>query len=178
MTTNEVNNMARTSYQYETSPRKYEPEYTTRKITKKQAPKVSKKEIEKRLEKERAKKAEERKKKAKQIFAVAFVFVMLLSLSYREIQIMEMFDQKKEQEDKLALIQKENGQIEKNIKEEESKLEWNTIKQRATEELGMEVKTGIPINLERTDNVETENKYIKEDETSWLEKIVSFFVNR
>ena len=91
---------------------------------------------------------------------------------------MEMFDQKKEQEDKLALIQKENGQIEKNIKEEESKLEWNTIKQRATEELGMEVKTGIPINLERTDNVETENKYIKEDETSWLEKIVSFFVNR
>ena len=170
--------MARTSYQYETSPRKYEPEYTTRKITKKQAPKVSKKEIEKRLEKERAKKAEERKKKAKQIFAVAFVFDMLLSLSYREIQIMEMFDQKKEQEDKLALIQKENGQIEKNIKEEESKLEWNTIKQRATEELGMEVKTGIPINLERTDNVETENKYIKEDETSWLEKIVSFFVNR
>ena len=170
--------MARTSYQYETSPRKYEPEYTTRKITKKQAPKVSKKEIEKRLEKERAKKAEERKKKAKQIFVVAFVFVMLLSLSYREIQIMEMFDQKKEQEDKLALIQKENGQIEKNIKEEESKLEWNTIKQRATEELGMEVKTGIPINLERTDNVETENKYIKEDETSWLEKIVSFFVNR
>ena len=170
--------MARTSYQYETSPRKYEPEYTTRKITKKQAPKVSKKEIEKRLEKERAKKAEERKKKAKQIFAVAFVFVMLLSLSYREIQIMEMFDQKKEQEDKLALIQKENEQIEKNIKEEESKLEWNTIKQRATEELGMEVKTGIPINLERTDNVETENKYIKEDETSWLEKIVSFFVNR
>ena len=170
--------MARTSYQYETSPRKYEPEYTTRKITKKQAPKVSKKEIEKRLEKERAKKAEERKKKAKQIFAVAFVFVMLLSLSYREIQIMEMFDQKKEQEDKLALIQKENGQIEKNIKEEESKLEWNTIKQRATEELGMEVKTGIPINLERTDNVETENKYIKEDETSRLEKIVSFFVNR
>ena len=167
--------MARTSYQYETSPRKYEPEYTTRKITKKQAPKVSKKEIEKRLEKERAKKAEERKKKAKQIFAVAFVFVMLLSLSYREIQIMEMFDQKKEQEDKLALIQKENGQIKK---EEESKLEWNTIKQRATEELGMEVKTGIPINLERTDNVETENKYIKEDETSWLEKIVSFFVNR
>ena len=166
--------MARTSYQYETSPRKYEPEYTTRKITKKQAPKVSKKEIEKRLEKERAKKAEERKKKAKQIFAVAFVFVMLLSLSYREIQIMEMFDQKKEQEDKLALIQKENGQIEKNIKEEESKLEWNTIKQRATEELGMEVKTGIPINLERTDNVETENKYIKEDEIGYLDRCKSY----
>lgn len=170
--------MARSSYQYETSPRKYEPEYTTRKTTKKQTPKVSKKEIEKRLERERAKKAEERKKKAKQIISVVVVFAMLLTLSYREIQIMEMFDQKKEQEDKLALIQKENGQVEKNIKEEESKLEWNTIKQRATEELGMEVKTGIPINLEKSDNVETENTYIKEDETSWLEKIVSFFVNR
>lgn len=170
--------MARSSYQYETSPRKYEPEYTTRKTTKKQAPKVSKKEIEKRLEKERAKKAEERKKKTKQVIAVVVVFAMLLTVSYREIQIMEMFDQKKEQEDKLALIEKENGQVEKNIKEEESKLEWNTIKQRATEELGMEVKTGIPINLEKSDNVETENTYIKEDETSWLEKIVSFFVNR
>ncbi len=170
--------MARSSYQYETSPRKYEPEYTTRKTTKKQTPKVSKKEIEKRLEKERAKKAEERKKKAKQIIAVGVVFAMLLTVSYREIQIMEMFDQKKEQEEKLALIQKENGQVEKNIKEEESKLEWNTIKQRATEELGMEVKKGIPINLEKSDNVETENTYIKEDETSWLEKIVSFFVNR
>lgn len=170
--------MARSSYQYETSPRKYEPEYTPKRTTKKQTPKVSKKEIEKRLEKERAKKAEERKKKAKQIISVVVVFAMLLTLSYREIQIMEMFDQKKEQEDKLALIQKENGQVEKNIKEEESKLEWNTIKQRATEELGMEVKTGIPINLEKSDNVETENTYIKEDETSWLEKIVSFFVNR
>ena len=170
--------MARSSYQYETSPRKYEPEYTPKRTTKKQTPKVSKKEIEKRLEKERAKKAEERKKKAKQIISVVAVFAMLLTLSYREIQIMEMFDQKKEQEDKLALIQKENGQVEKNIKEEESKLEWNTIKQRATEELGMEVKTGIPINLEKSDNVETENTYIKEDETSWLEKIVSFFVNR
>lgn len=170
--------MARSSYQYETSPRKYEPEYTTRKTTKKQTPKVSKKEIEKRLEKERAKKAEERKKKTKQVIAVVVVFAMLLTLSYREIQIMEMFDQKKEQEDKLALIQKENGQVEKNIKEEESKLEWNTIKQRATEELGMEVKTGIPINLEKSDNVETENTYIKEDDTTWLEKIVSFFVNR
>ena len=170
--------MARSSYQYETSPRKYEPEYTTRKTTKKQTPKVSKKEIEKRLERERAKKAEERKKKTKQVIAVVVVFAMLLTLSYREIQIMEMFDQKKEQEDKLALIEKENGQVEKNIKEEESKLEWNTIKQRATEELGMEVKTGIPINLEKSDNVETENTYIKEDETSWLEKIVSFFVNR
>lgn len=170
--------MARSSYQYETSPRKYEPEYTTRKTTKKQTPKVSKKEIEKRLERERAKKAEERKKKTKQVIAVVVVFAMLLTLSYREIQIMEMFDQKKEQEDKLALIEKENGQVEKNIKEEESKLEWNTIKQRATEELGMEVKTGIPINLEKSDNVETENTYIKEDDTSWLEKIVSFFVNR
>ena len=166
-------------YQYETSPRKYEPEYTTKKTTKKQTPRVSKKEIErKKLEKEKAKKAEDRKKKVKQIIAVVVVFAMLLSLSYREIQIMEMFDQKKEQEDKLALIQKENGQVEKNIKEEESKLEWNTIKQRATDELGMQVKAGIPINLEKSDNIETENKYIKEDETSWLEKIVSFFVNR
>ena len=95
---------------------------------------------------------------------------------------MEMFNQKKELESELALIEKENGQVEKSIKEVESTLDWNTIKQRAIEQLGMEAKTGIPINLEKTDNVETKSEYIKPDKTNILEMTVAnifdFIINR
>ena len=90
--------MARMSYQYETSPRKYEPEYTTRKKTTKkvETKKISRQEAERqRLEKERIKKLEDRKKKTKQLVLVIAIFGMLLSISYREISIMEMFNQKK-----------------------------------------------------------------------------------
>lgn len=176
--------MARTSYQYGTSPRKYEPEYTrtkptTRTTVKTTTQKVSKKEIEKKkLEKEKAKKIEEHKNKAKQVLVVIAIFAMLLTLSYREIAIMEMFNEKKELENQLALIEKENGQIEKNIKEVESTLDWNKIKQIATEQLGMQAKAGIPIDLEKTDFVETKDKFIQEEKTSILEKIVSFIINR
>ena len=168
-------------YQYETSPRKYEPEYTTRRTTKKkvETAKVSKKEIEKKkAEKARLKKIEERKKKTKQVMLVIAMFGMLLTVSYREIAIMEMFNQKKELESKLALIEKENGQVEKSIKEEESTLDWNNIQQIASEELGMQAKKGIPIELDKTDNVETEKKFIKEDNTSILEKIISYIINK
>ena len=42
----------------------------------------------------------------------------------------------------------------------------------------MESKQAIPLDLEKTDNVETDTQFIQEEETSWLEKIVSFFINR
>lgn len=181
--------MPRASYQYGTSPRKYEPEYTIRtnknKTTKKttsnrantkKQPKKS--EAKKRIEKQRAKKVQERKSRTLQIIAVLAIFGMLLALSYREIAIMEMFNQKKDLENQLATIQKENGQVEKSLREEESKLNWNEIKQTATEQLGMQIKAAIPVDLEKTDNVETQNKFIKEDETNIIEEIIAYFINK
>ena len=181
--------MPKASYQYGTSPRKYEPEYTTkvtRKKTtknvtsnKKDVKKVQKKsEAKKRIEKQRVQKAKERKNKTLQVVAVFVIFGMLLALSYREITIMEMFNQKKELETQLATIQKENGQIEKSIKEEESRLDWNKIKQIATEQLGMQAKTATPVDLEKSDNVETESKFIKEEEKNIIEEIVGYFINK
>ena len=177
--------MPRTSYQYGTSPRKYEPEYTQRRTTKitakkPEAKRASKKsDAQRRIEQQRAKKAQEKKYKILQIAVVLAVFGMLLTVSYREISIMEMFNQKKDLENQLALIEKENGQVEKSIKEEESKLDWSKIRQRATDELGMQQKDVIPVDLEKSDNVETSNKLLVEEEkTSLLEKIVSFFVNK
>ena len=171
--------MARTPYQYGTSPRKYEVEYTTVKKKKKmEVPKKSIKEQKSKIKAEREKKKLEKSKKAKQMIIVFAIFGMLLTISYREISIMEMFDQKKELENQLALVEKENGQVEKNIKEEESQLDWNKIKQIATEQLGMQPKTEVSIDLEKEDNVEIHNTYIKEDKTSIIEKIITFFINK
>lgn len=178
--------MPRASYQYGTSPRKYEPDYTPR-TTKKASNKKSKtnvkkvqqkSETQKRNEKQKIKKIEKTKNQAVQIIVVLLIFGMLFALSYREITIMEMFNQKKALESQLATIQKENGQIEKSIREEESKLNWNEIKIKASEQLGMQIKTAIPVDLEKTDNVETENKFIKEEETNIIEEIIEYFINK
>lgn len=177
--------MPRASYQYGTSPRKYEPDYTPRKTSnkktknKKEVKKaVKKSDAKKRIEKQRAKKAEERKSRTLQVVVVLAIFGMLLALSYREITIMEMFNQKKDLESQLATIQKENGQIEKSIREEESKLNWNEIKTKASEQLGMQIKTAIPVDLEKSDNVEIKSEFIKEEETNIIEEIIEYFINK
>jgi len=180
--------MPRASYQYGTSPRKYEPEYTPRttsrkavnktnikKADAKKAPKKS--EATKRIEKRKAKK-QERKSRTLQIVVVMAIFGMLLALSYREITIMEMFDQKKKLETQLSVIQKENGQIEKSIKEEESKLNWNEIQKIASEQLGMQRKVVIPVDLQKTDNIETTTKFIKEEEIKIVKDIIEYFINK
>lgn len=180
--------MPRASYQYGTSPRKYEPEYTPRTTSrktakqttnKKDAKKAPKKsDAKKRIEQQRTQKAKERKSRTLQVVVVLAIFGMLLALSYREITIMEMFNQKKDLENQLSTIQKENGQVEKSIRQEESKLNWNEIKQTASEQLGMQIKTAVPVDLEKTDNVETKNTFIKEEETNIVEEIIEYFINK
>ena len=167
--------MPRNLYQYETSPRKYEPEYTPKRTNRENVEKrqISKnKKTKTRYQTVKNKKTQEKKKQAKQIIIVAIIFGMFLAVSYREISIMEMFNQKKKMENNLAVIEKENGQVEKSIREVESTLDWNKIRQVATEELGMKTKSVLPIELEKSDNVETENKLIKEEKTNWLEEII------
>lgn len=181
--------MPRASYQYGTSPRKYEPDYTPRTATRKTNKKTTTKKIDtkkvpeksdakKRIEKQRAKKVEQRKNRTMQVVVVLAIFGMLLALSYREITIMEMFNQKKNMENQLSTIQKENGQVEKTIREVESQLNWNDIQKKASEELGMQQKAAISIDLEKADNVETTSKFIKEEQTSIIEKIIAYFINK
>ena len=182
--------MPRASYQYGTSPRKYEPEYTPRRTNAKTTKKATtnranakkaetkKSDAKKRIQKQRTQKAEQRKSRTLQVVVVLAIFGMLLALSYREITIMEMFNQKKNLENQLSTIQKENGQVEKSIREEESKLNWNEIQQTASEQLGMQRKVAIPVDLEKADNVETTNKFIKEEETNIIEDIIEYFINK
>ena len=91
---------------------------------------------------------------------------------------MEMFNKKKNLENNLAVIQKEDGQVEKSIKEVESTLDWNSIQQKATEQLGMQKKSGTPVDLEKSDNVETTSKFIKSEKSNFIEKVIEYFINK
>ncbi len=175
--------MPRNSYQYGTSPRKYDMDYIDVEITK------SNKEKTKKIVKEKNKTNIDAKKKQKtkvqqgrsraiQVVTVLAIFGMLLTVSYREIAIMEMFNQKKNLENNLAVIQKEDGQVEKSIKEVESTLDWNSIQQKAAEQLGMQKKSGTLVDLDKSDNVETTSKLIKEEKTNLVDKIIEYFINK
>ena len=175
--------MPRNSYQYGTSPRKYDMDYIDVEITK------SNKEKTKKIVKEKNKtnietkkqpktKVQQGKSRAIQVVTVLAIFGMLLTVSYREIAIMEMFNQKKNLENNLAVIQKEDGQVEKSIKEVESTLDWNSIQQKAAEQLGMQKKSGTLVDLDKSDNVETTSKLIKEEKTKLVDKIIEYFINK
>ena len=62
--------------------------------------------------------------------------------------------------------------------EEESKLNRNEIQQVATEQLGMQIKAPILVDLDKTDNVETKNKFIQEEKTNIFEEIIEYFINK
>lgn len=176
--------MPRNSYQYGTSPRKYDIEYTTtakqvKSKTKQKQVQTKPKELKNKTSKAEAKKnVQEGKSRALQVVVVLAIFGMLLTVSYREIAIMEMFNQKKNLENNLAVIQKEDGQVEKSIKEVESTLDWNSIQQKATEQLGMQKKAGTPVDLDKSDNVETSSKLIKEESSNIIDKIIEYFINK
>ena len=137
--------MSRSSYQYETSPRKYEPDYD-----------IPRKRTQQTIRKNSTKKTTAKKQTIKTNYQIK--------------------KEKKKMENELALIQKENGQVEKDIKAQESKLDWNMIKQKATEELGMQEANKIVIELDKSDNVEKEVTLIKADNTSFLEKLIEKFI--
>ena len=175
--------MPRNSYQYGTSPRKYDMDYIDVEITKSNKEKTKKIVKEKNktnidAKKKQKTKAQQGRSRAIQVVTVLAIFGMLLTVSYREIAIMEMFNQKKNLENNLAVIQKEDGQVEKSIKEVESTLDWNSIQQKAAEQLGMQKKSGTLVDLDKSDNVETTSKLIKEEKTNLVDKIIEYFINK
>ena len=78
----------------------------------------------------------------------------------------------------MAVIEKEDGQVEKSIKEVESSLDWNSIQQKAIEQLGMQKKAGSPVDLDKSDNVEATKKIIEDENTNLLDKIIEYFINK
>lgn len=168
--------MSQAKYQYGTSPRKVEPDYTKRnkKSTKKGQLKVVKD-----LPKQQVKVSKEQRiKQMKMTFTVVGLFLLLLTISCRNSQIDKQFNQIQDQKKQLAALQKENEQLKVSI---ENSLNLNNIEKVAKEELGMQKlssKQVVYVTLPKKDYVESASeKIVMEEDKSWWETFADNFFN-
>lgn len=153
-------------YQYETSPRKLQPEYEP---IKKKYPKKSTlkktKVSSKKLKKEKI-------KHKKATMYVTIVFILLFTISYRNALISQNYSKIKSKEADLLAIQKENEQLEINI---ETSLNLQNIEKSAQEMLGMQKISNtqtIYVELPREDYIEPATEEIEiSKEDNWLTEI-------
>ena len=165
-------------YQYETSPRKIEPEQIHNRIKKKKT--ATKKQ---RIKKEIVKKAKEnaklknivRIKRRNLIAGIGFAFLILLAISYRNSLINESFSEVKSLKNELSTIEKENEQLQVSI---ESSINLKNIEKTAEEQLGMQrlsPEQKVYVTIPKKDYVEPASEEIKtEEEKSIIQKIIDF----
>ena len=161
-------------YQYETSPRKLKPEYTPAKNPYKQKKTtVNKNEIQK--NKTRTKK---KNNKAKMVMYIILGFAVLFAISYRNAQIDENFSEVQDLKEELALLQKENEQLEVSI---ESNLNLSNLEEQARDLLGMHKLTSkqtIYVDLPKSDYIESSaEKIVMEEENLSLKSIFETITN-
>ena len=151
-------------YQYETSPRKLQPEY---KPVKKQSIKkgtAKKKEIAKKSKK---------KSNTKVVLYIGLVFVILFAVSYRNALIAQKYSEIKTLKSNLSNLEKENKQLEVNI---ETKTNIGAIEEKAAEELGLKKLDDsqiIYVNLEKQDYIEPSTEEVKlQEQGNWFETII------
>ena len=165
--------MARSGYQYTTSPRKLEPDYKRNKQKRKLkvVEDVPRQKIE--ISKE------QRKNQFKVTLFVIAIFGILLTKSYRNSQIDVKFSQMKNLEQELASLQKENEQTKVSI---ENGLNLSNIEKLAKEKLGMQKLTNrqtIYVSLPKKDYVESASEQVViEDDKNWFEKLVDKILNK
>ena len=163
-----------TRYQYETSPRKLEPDI--RKEKRRQNIKVVKD-----LPKQDVKLSKEQKRKHRKVtLFVMVVFAILFTISYRNTQINESFNKIQKLKTELSSLQKENEQLQVTI---ENSLNLSNIEKQAKEKLGMQKLTNkqtIYVNLPKKDYIEsaTEKIEISDTNKNWFQKFVDKMFNR
>ena len=158
-------------YQYETSPRKIQPEYDTRRSQNKNVTTKKKSSVKK--------KAVTKKQEKSTILLYIFIgFSILFAISYRNSQITETFNKKEKLKEEVSAIHKENEQLQISI---ENSLNLNNIEQLAKEKLGMQKLNNdqkIYVSLDKKDYIEaaTEEVVIEQSTSLW-DKILGFFNN-
>lgn len=164
--------MARSGYQYETSPRKLEPDYSPKRRKTKQVVKQKTREQIKQNQKSKTHK-KEKNKRVKQTLTVFALFVVLVAISYRNSAINESFSKVQKLKSELSEIQKENEQLEVSI---ENSLNLNNIEQIAKEKLGMQKLTNrqtVYVELPKKDYVKSANEeVIVKEEQSWIRSLI------
>ena len=168
--------MAQAKYQYGTSPRKLEPDYT-RKTS--QRPKRKPLKVVKELPRQQIQiSKEKRKKQMKTTVTVVGLFLLLLTISCRNSQIDRQFDQIQDQKKQLAALQKENEQLKVSI---ENSVNISNIEKVAKEELGMQKLSGkqtVYVTLPKKDYVESASeKVVIEKSKTWWEKVADKIFN-
>lgn len=161
--------MARTGYQYTTSPKKLEPDY--HKKSQKQKAKLK---VVKELPRQEVMLSKEQKRRQiKLTLVVIAIFALLLTISYRNSQINVKFSNLQDQKRELSALEKENEQLKVNI---ENGLNLNTIEKLAKEKLGMQKLTNrqtIYVTLPKKDYIEAPTEKVVIEEESWFEKMVN-----
>lgn len=168
--------MAQAKYQYGTSPRKLEPDYT-RKTSQRQKRKQLK--VVKELPRQQIQiSKEQRKKQMKTTVTVVGLFLLLLTISCRNSQIDRQFEQIQDQKKQLAALQKENEQLKVSI---ENSVNISNIEKVAKEELGMQKLSGkqtVYVTLPKKDYVESASeKVVIEKNKTWWEKVADKILN-
>lgn len=161
-------------YQYETSPRKLEPEYEPQKnpYVKKKSSTLKKKE-----EQTKKKTKKQLKSHIKAVLYIGVIFSVLFVISYRNSLINESFSKNENLKSTLGVIQKENEQLQVNI---ENSLNLSNIEKLARERLGMQKLDNsqkVYVSLPKKDYVEpaVEEVVIDDTEANWFQKIINFF---
>lgn len=192
-------------YQYDTSPRKLDTNYskpkkkkvssknksstttktkTTKKSTQKVVPKTVTKKDNKQNENKKSKKEikQEKLRNFKIKFSIGcktvLIFAAFFFILFREAQINELFSNIQKLKTEITTIQKENDQLEINI---QNSINANNIEQAAKELLGMQKLTSkqtVYISLPKEDYVEhsTEEVIIGEEKT-WFESFIDNIKN-
>lgn len=167
--------MARSRYEYETSPRKLEPDVQKRRQTKRKKLKV----VEDLPRQDIKISKEQKKRQTKLTIVVIGIFILLLTISYRNSQINEKFNQVQTLKRELSSLQKENEQLKVSI---ENSLNLNTIEKQAKEKLGMQKLTNqqtIYVTLPKKDYVKSASEeVIIEKEKNWFQQFVDKIFNR
>lgn len=162
--------MASNMYQYGTSPRKIQPEYSPQKRKKNNSKKSKIKR--KKVQNEALKQI--KKKHNKNIVVIMGIFLVLLTISYRNSLITEKFNQIQSKKQELSAIEKTNGQTEVSI---ESSLNLKNLEKSAKKKLGMqrlENDQKVYVALPKKDYTESATEEVKEEKkTNFIQDIIS-----
>lgn len=172
-------------YQFETSPKKLQPEYEPNSADKKVAKnKGNTQKVKKKIpgynteiKKHKLTKAE-RKKKASFIAYIVFGFAVLFTISYRNSIINEKFSQKENLKSELTEIQKMNEQLAVSV---ENELNLTSIENMAKERLGMNKLNNsqkVYVNLPKKEYVESKSeKIVTQEEENIYRKAINAVTN-
>ena len=156
-------------YQYETSPRKLEPEYEPIKnpYSKKKSTTIKKKQ-------EKVQPKKHLKTQIKTVIYIGLIFASFVVISYRNSLINESFNENEKLKSNLAAVQKENEQLKVNL---ENSLNLSNIEKMAEKKLRMQKLDNsqkVYVSLDKEDYVEpASEQVIVEENTNWLTNLIN-----